>query len=95
MLCYTEEVALNHGEICYASACESGCAMVCQWLGIVMCYTEQWLLFMVCYTEQVVLNHGVIFCASGCESGCAMVCQWIGIVVCYAESVVVNHGALY
>ena len=50
MGCYTEQVVFNHGELFCASGYESGCAMVCHWLGVV-----------VCYAESVVVNHGVLY----------------------------------
>ena len=50
MVLYPEQVVLNHGELFCVSGCESGCAMVCQWLGVV-----------VCYAESVVVNHGVLY----------------------------------
>ena len=49
MMCYAVQVVLNHGVLCCASACDSGCGMVCQWLGVV-----------VCYAVSVVVNHGVL-----------------------------------
>jgi hypothetical protein len=57
MVCYAEPVVVNHGVLCWASDCESWCAML-----------NQWLCIMVCYAEPVVVNHGVLFWASGCES---------------------------
>ena len=45
----TEQLVVNHGGLYCASGFESWCDMICQWLGIV-----------VCYTEQVVVNHGVV-----------------------------------
>jgi hypothetical protein len=38
------------------SGCESWCAMMCQWVWI-----------MVCYAEPVVVNHGLLCCTKGCE----------------------------
>ena len=50
MVCYAEPVVGNHGVLCGVSDCESGCAML-----------SQWLCIMVCYAEPVVLKHGVLF----------------------------------
>ena len=44
---YAEPVVVNHIVLCGASSCESWCAILNQWLGI-----------MVCYAEPVVVNHG-------------------------------------
>jgi hypothetical protein len=49
MVCYSEPVVVNHGVLCWASGCESWCAML-----------NQWLCIMVCYAEPVVVNHGVL-----------------------------------
>jgi hypothetical protein len=59
LVCYAEPVVMNHGVLCWASDCESWCAMLSQWLCIILCYAE-----------PVVVNHDVLFCASGCESWC-------------------------
>jgi hypothetical protein len=52
-----EPVVLNHGVLCWPSGCESWCALMSQWLWI-----------MVCFAEPVVVNHGVVCWTSGCES---------------------------
>ena len=84
MLCYSEPVVVNHGELCWASGWESWCVILSKWLWIMVCYGKpsgceswyvmptQWLWIMVCYSEPVVVNH-----------------------VCYFEPVVVNHGVLF
>ena len=67
MVCYYEPmvgnqgvkaipVVVNHGELCSASGCESWCAMLSQWLRI-----------MLCYSELIIGNHGMLCWASGCE----------------------------
>jgi hypothetical protein len=56
--------------LCWASDCESWCAMLSQWLCIILCYAG-----------QVVVNHDVLFCASGCESWCVMLSKWLWIMV--------------
>jgi hypothetical protein len=48
MVCNAEPVVVNHGVLCWASGCESLCAMLSQWLWVI-----------VCNTEPVVVNHGV------------------------------------
>jgi hypothetical protein len=66
--------------LCWASGCESWCAMLSQWLWI-----------MVCYAEPVVMYHGVWCWASGCVSWCVMLSQWLWIVVCYFEWFSIAH----
>jgi hypothetical protein len=48
--CYDEPVVVNRGELCWAICCESWCAMLSQWVWI-----------MMCYTEPVVVDHVVLF----------------------------------
>ena len=61
MLCFAESVGGNHcvnamtvgvdhGELCMASGCESGCGMLSYWLRI-----------MVYFTEPMVEIHGVLY----------------------------------
>ena len=57
MACYAEPLVVNHGVLYGASGGESWCAML-----------SQWLLVMVCIAEPVAVNHGLFCCASGCES---------------------------
>ena len=57
MVCYSDPVPVNHGVLSRASSHEPWCAMLSQWLSI-----------MVRYAEQVVVNHGVLGSASGWES---------------------------
>jgi hypothetical protein len=83
MVCYAEPVFVNHGELWWASGCESWCFML-----------SQWLWTMVNYTEPLVVNHGVLWWASGCESWWVMLSQWLWNMVCSAEPVGVNHGVL-
>jgi hypothetical protein len=40
MVCYAEPVVVNHGVLYSASGCQSWCAMLSQWLLIMMCYAE-------------------------------------------------------
>ena len=44
-----ESVVLNHGEVNQGSGYESWCALLSQWLSI-----------MVCYTDPIVVNHSVL-----------------------------------
>ena len=89
-------MVVNHGVVCWDSGCESLCAMLRQWLLIMLCYAEpmvvnhcailiQWLWIMVCYIEPVVVNRGVIYWASDCESWCVILSQLLWIMVCYAK----------
>jgi hypothetical protein len=50
MVCHVEPVAVNHGELCWARGIESWCAIIGQWVGI-----------MLCYAESLVVNYGVLF----------------------------------
>jgi hypothetical protein len=49
MACFTEPVVVNHGVLYGDSGCESWCAML-----------SQWLCVMVCNAEPVAVNHGVL-----------------------------------
>ena len=49
MVFYDVPVILNHGVLYQISRCESWCAML-----------SQWLVMMVCYAEPVVVNDGVL-----------------------------------
>ena len=53
---YAEPVVVSHGVQCPASGCGLWCAMV-----------SQYLLIMVCNSEPVVVNHGLLCCAKVCE----------------------------
>ena len=50
-------VDVIHGELCGASGYELRCAMLNQWLRIV-----------VNFVEPVVINHVVLLCATRCDS---------------------------
>jgi hypothetical protein len=50
MDCYAVPKFVNHGELCWASGCESWCGMLSQWLWV-----------MVCNAEPEVVNHGVLW----------------------------------
>jgi hypothetical protein len=84
MASYAEPVVVNHGGLCWASRCESWCAIQSQWLWI-----------MLCYTEPVVVKHNVLCWSIRWESRCVMLSQWLWIMVSYDEQVVVNHGDLW
>ena len=45
-VCYSVPVSVTHSELCCASGCESRCAMLSHWLGII-----------VSFAEPVVVNH--------------------------------------
>jgi hypothetical protein len=47
ILCYSEPVVVNDGELCWASGCESWCVIL-----------SQWICIMVCNAARVVVNHG-------------------------------------
>jgi hypothetical protein len=49
MAWYAKQVVVNHCVLYRVSGCESWCAML-----------SQWLLIMVYYAESVVVNHGVL-----------------------------------
>ena len=79
--------------------------MLTQSMGITVWTLCQWVWIMLCYSEQVVQNHDVndmpvgvnhveLYWASGCESRCAMLSQWLWIIVNYVEPVVVKHCEL-
>jgi hypothetical protein len=93
MVCYSETdvgnhsvnavpVGVNHGELCYASGCKSRCAMLSQWLWIIVNYAQpvvvkHYELYwdigyeLLCdILSRVCGNHDVLCKASGCESLC-------------------------
>ena len=90
----TEPLAVNHGLLCCASGCELWwfifcqvcewwCAMISQWVWIMLCYTD-WcvmlshgLWIMVSHDETVAVNRRVLCLASGCVSWCVMLSQWL------------------
>jgi hypothetical protein len=55
MLWYSELVVVNHGVLYGASGFESSCAIL-----------NQWLVIMVCNAAQVIVKYGELCCASGC-----------------------------
>jgi hypothetical protein len=57
MVCYAEQVVVNHGLLFWDSGCESWFIML-----------SQWFLIMDCYVVPKVVNFVVLYCASGCES---------------------------
>ena len=57
MVRYAEPLAVNHGEVCCTSGRESRCAML-----------NQWLCIIVNFAELVVVKHGEIYRDIGCES---------------------------
>jgi hypothetical protein len=56
--CYAEPVVANHGELCWASGCESCCAMLSRMVvnHVELCWAD-WLWIMVKYAKQVVKWH--------------------------------------
>ena len=81
---YTEPLGLKHFEVDWASGWESLCAMLSQWLCIIVCYADlSFMGIMVCYAEPVVVNHCVLCWA-----------VYMGIMVSYAEQVVMNNYVL-
>jgi hypothetical protein len=60
-------VGVNHGGFSLDSCCESRCAMLSQWLWII-----------VKYAEPVVVKHCELYWASGCESYCVMLRRMYG-----------------
>ena len=64
MFCYimywptdNSDILRHYSELCWASGCESRCAMLSHWLWII-----------VCFAEPVVVNHCELCWASGRES---------------------------
>ena len=64
MACYAVPVVVNHGVLYGSSGCESWCAIL-----------SQWLFIMMCIAGQVIVNHGEFYCSSGCESWCVILSQ--------------------
>jgi hypothetical protein len=72
--------------LCCSICCESRCAILCQWLQIMVCYSEplnhdelfcaSCCEFTMCYAVPFVVSHCRQCCTSGGESWCAMLCQW-------------------
>jgi hypothetical protein len=98
-------VVVKQFVLCLVNGCESCCIMLTQSMGITVWALCQWVWIMLCYSEQVVqnhevndmpvgVNHGELCWASGCESRCAILSQWLWIIVNYVEPVVVKHCEL-
>jgi hypothetical protein len=96
MDCHAVSKVLNHGELCWASDCESWRGMLRQWLWIMVNYAEGvvanhvvlcWarVCELLCFAEPVVVNHGVLYWARGCESWCIILSQLLWIMVCYTK----------
>jgi hypothetical protein len=73
----------HHGELCWASGCQSYCVM----LG-----NRMWI--MVSYDGPVFGNHVLLYWANGYESWCVILSQWLWIIVSDVEPMAVNHGVL-
>jgi hypothetical protein len=75
MVCYAEQVVVNHGVLCLASDCESWCVMLSPVVvnRDLLCWVK-WLWIMMWYTES-----------SGWESWCVMPNQWLWIVMYYDD----------
>ena len=84
MVCYADPVVVNHVELNWASGCDLWCAML-----------RQWLWIMVNNDEPVVVYHGALCWANGCDSCCVILNQGLWNIVCYAVPVVVRHVALF
>ena len=98
-------MVVNHGESRCASGFESCYIMLNQSLGIKMWMLCQWVWIMLCYSELFVGNHDVnalpvgvnhdeLRWTSGYESWCAMLSQCLWIIVNYAEPVILKHVEL-
>ena len=86
--------------VCHYVLCRVGCVgiMVCyteQWMGITVWMLCQWVWFMVRYAKWVVVNHGESCCASGCESCWVMLRQLLWTMANHAVPVGVNHVVLF
>ena len=96
---------MKYGELCEGSGCETVCAMLSQWLWIMLYYADPVDGNHGVNAVPVGVNHVVLFWASRsesrsaryankCESWWTLLSQWLWIMVCYAEPVVVNHCEL-
>ena len=85
MLCYAEPVVVHPGVLCWTSGCGSWCAMLWQWLWIMLCCNEPVVVNM-CYSGVQVVHHVVLCWASSCELLCVMVSRRLRIRLCFAES---------
>jgi hypothetical protein len=104
MVSYAEPVVANQIVLCWASGCESLCALL-----------RKWLWIMVCYTETVVVNHDISpWLTTTCSALHTMInnhligithhdsqrvmisyiVPGLWIVVCNADPVVVNQGVV-
>jgi hypothetical protein len=82
--CHAVPKVVNHGDLCWASGCESWCVILSQWLWIMVWYArpsscESWCIML----SKVVMNHDVVCWA-----------QSLGIMMYYAEAMVVYNGVL-
>ena len=60
MVYYSEPVIVSHGVFFTASGCESLCAMLCQWVGIMLCYAELVGGYHCVNAVPVGVNHGAL-----------------------------------
>ena len=80
MVCIAVPVVVNHGVLCCVSGCELCCAMLRQWLWIMVCYAEPNSCESCCVIlSRLCLRYGVL-------------CRAIGYK--WYEPVVVNYGVL-
>jgi hypothetical protein len=68
---------------------------LCQWVRIMLCYSEPVVGNHDVDTVPVGVNHVELGWTSGCESRCAMLGQCLWIIVNYVEPVVLKHFELY
>ena len=104
-MCYFVPADIKYGELCEGSGCEAVCAMLSQWLWIMLYYADPVDGNHGVNAVPVGVNHVVLFWASRsdsrseryasrCESCWTLLSQWLWITVCYAEPGVVNHCEL-
>ena len=104
-MCYSVPADIKYGELCEGGDCETVCAMLSQWLWILLYYADPVDGNHGVNAVPVGVNHVVLFWASRsesrseryasrCESCWTLLRQWLWITVCYGEPVVVNHCEL-
>ena len=87
-------MVVNHFVLCWASGCESWCAMLRAGIHDVLCLAigfeswyvmlSQWLCIMVCYSEPVIVNQGMLYWAQWLWIMLFYIlCQWSWISVLY------------
>ena len=101
MFCYimywptnNSNILRHYSELCWASGCESRCAMLSQLLWIIVSFAEPVVVNQceLCWASGS--ESRVLFWAIDCESLWVLLSQWLWTIASYPEPVVVKHWEL-